>query len=74
MISAVTIMALLSNLIQFVLIMWTQRDSAGLTNQNSELKFRLQSMEQQAKLRDGIAALLFVVLQFFSLFCFIDLC
>ncbi|XP_068467925.1 bZIP transcription factor 29-like isoform X2 [Phaseolus vulgaris] len=29
-----------------------QRDSAGLTNQNSELKFRLQSMEQQAKLRD----------------------
>ncbi|GAU32299.1 hypothetical protein TSUD_63160, partial [Trifolium subterraneum] len=29
-----------------------QRDSVGLTNQNSELKFRLQSMEQQAKLRD----------------------
>ncbi|WVZ01645.1 hypothetical protein V8G54_022451 [Vigna mungo] len=31
-----------------------QRDSAGLTNQNSELKFRLQSMEQQAKLRDAL--------------------
>ncbi|KAG4979464.1 hypothetical protein JHK85_033422 [Glycine max] len=30
------------------------RDSAGLTNQNSELKFRLQSMEQQAKLRDAL--------------------
>lgn len=25
----------------------------GLTNQNSELKFRLQAMEQQAQLRDG---------------------
>ncbi|KAJ1375441.1 Basic-leucine zipper domain [Sesbania bispinosa] len=34
-----------------------QRDSVGLTNQNSELKFRLQSMEQQAKLRDGISIL-----------------
>lgn len=31
-----------------------QRDSVGLTNQNSELKFRLQSMEQQAKLRDAL--------------------
>jgi hypothetical protein len=26
----------------------------GLTNQNSELKFRLQAMEQQAQLRDGM--------------------
>ncbi|KAE9616478.1 hypothetical protein Lal_00034603 [Lupinus albus] len=31
-----------------------QRDSVGLTNQNSELKFRLQSMQQQAKLRDAL--------------------
>ncbi|KNA03903.1 hypothetical protein SOVF_204710 [Spinacia oleracea] len=30
-----------------------QRDSAGLTNQNNELRFRLQSMEQQAQLKDG---------------------
>ncbi|KAG8643980.1 hypothetical protein MANES_11G081300v8 [Manihot esculenta] len=30
-----------------------QRDSVGLTNQNNELKFRLQAMEQQAQLRDG---------------------
>lgn len=30
-----------------------QRDSSGLTSQNSELKFRLQAMEQQAQLRDG---------------------
>ncbi|XP_068646705.1 bZIP transcription factor 29 isoform X2 [Aristolochia californica] len=29
-----------------------QRDSAGLTSQNNELKFRLQAMEQQAQLRD----------------------
>ncbi|KAJ6836819.1 transcription factor VIP1-like [Iris pallida] len=31
-----------------------QRDSAGLTNQNNELKFRLQAMEQQAHLRDAL--------------------
>ncbi|URE01197.1 Basic region leucine zipper [Musa troglodytarum] len=30
-----------------------QRDSAGLANQNNELMFRLQAMEQQAQLRDG---------------------
>ncbi|KAG6485528.1 hypothetical protein ZIOFF_054088 [Zingiber officinale] len=34
---------------QFTLL---QRDSAGLVNQNNELKFRLQAMEQQAQLRD----------------------
>ncbi|KAG1359162.1 transcription factor VIP1 [Cocos nucifera] len=32
---------------------WVLRDSAGLTSQNNELKFRLQAMEQQAQLRDG---------------------
>lgn len=31
-----------------------QRDSVGLNNQNNELKFRLQAMEQQAQLRDGM--------------------
>ncbi|KAE8672860.1 Transcription factor VIP1 [Hibiscus syriacus] len=31
-----------------------QRDSAGLTNQNNELKFRIQAMEQQAQLRDAL--------------------
>ncbi|GAB2267642.1 hypothetical protein Dimus_002624 [Dionaea muscipula] len=31
-----------------------QRDSAGLMNQNNELKFRLQAMEQQAQLRDAL--------------------
>ncbi|MBA0829108.1 hypothetical protein Goarm_013731, partial [Gossypium armourianum] len=31
-----------------------QRDSVGLTNQNNELKFRIQSMEQQAQLRDAL--------------------
>ncbi|KAJ8467748.1 hypothetical protein OPV22_030300 [Ensete ventricosum] len=31
-----------------------QRDSAGLTNQNHELRFRLQAMEQQAQLRDAL--------------------
>lgn len=33
---------------------YIQRDATGLTSQNSELKFRLQAMEQQAQLRDGI--------------------
>uniref|UniRef100_A0A7N0T829 BZIP domain-containing protein n=1 Tax=Kalanchoe fedtschenkoi TaxID=63787 RepID=A0A7N0T829_KALFE len=31
-----------------------QRDSAGLTSLNNELKFRLQAMEQQAQLRDAL--------------------
>jgi hypothetical protein len=31
-----------------------QRDSGGLATQNNELKIRLQAMEQQAKLRDGM--------------------
>ncbi|CAD5163953.1 unnamed protein product [Musa acuminata subsp. malaccensis] len=31
-----------------------QRDSAGLTNQNHELRFRLQAMDQQAQLRDAL--------------------
>ncbi|XVF45395.1 hypothetical protein PTKIN_Ptkin02bG0202100 [Pterospermum kingtungense] len=31
-----------------------QRDFVGLTNQNNELKFRLQAMEQQAQLRDAL--------------------
>ncbi|XP_073272491.1 bZIP transcription factor 29-like [Primulina huaijiensis] len=31
-----------------------QRDSAGLTNQNNELKLRLQAIEQQAQLRDAL--------------------
>ncbi|GFY86092.1 Basic-leucine zipper (bZIP) transcription factor family protein [Actinidia rufa] len=31
-----------------------QGESAGLANQNNELKFRLQAMEQQAQLRDAL--------------------
>lgn len=31
-----------------------QRDTTGLTTENSELKLRLQSMEQQAKLREAL--------------------
>jgi hypothetical protein len=31
-----------------------QKDSSGLTAENSELKLRLQSMEQQAQLRDAL--------------------
>ncbi|KAG2291062.1 hypothetical protein Bca4012_006992 [Brassica carinata] len=37
---------------QFTLL---QRDMMGLTNQNNELKFRLQAMEQQAQLRDALS-------------------
>ncbi|KAL5218782.1 hypothetical protein ABZP36_019466 [Zizania latifolia] len=36
---------------QFTLL---QRDSTGLATQNNELKFRLQTMEQQAQLRDAL--------------------
>ena len=31
-----------------------QRDTTGLTAENKELKLRLQALEQQAQLRDGI--------------------
>ena len=31
-----------------------QRDTNGLTAENKELKMRLQAMEQQAHLRDGM--------------------
>ena len=30
-----------------------QRDTSGLTTENNELRLRLQSMEEQAQLRDG---------------------
>ncbi|KAH0750796.1 hypothetical protein KY290_030028 [Solanum tuberosum] len=32
----------------------SQRDTTGLTNENTELKLRLQAMEQQAQLRDAL--------------------
>ncbi|KAI3728883.1 hypothetical protein L6452_17528 [Arctium lappa] len=35
-------------------LMLLQRDSTSLTSQNNELKFRLQTMEQQAQLRDAL--------------------
>ena len=31
-----------------------QRDTTGLTAENKELKLRLEAMEQQARLRDGM--------------------
>ncbi|XP_038717195.1 transcription factor RF2a-like [Tripterygium wilfordii] len=31
-----------------------QRDAAGVTSENNELKFRLQAMEQQAELKDAL--------------------
>ena len=35
-------------------LLQNQRDTTGLTAENRELKLRLQSMEEQAKLRDGM--------------------
>jgi len=35
-----------------------QKDTTGLTTENSELKLRLQAMEQQDHLRDGTIILL----------------
>ncbi|KAL0391914.1 UNVERIFIED_CONTAM: Transcription factor b [Sesamum radiatum] len=35
-------------------ITFLQKDHAELTNQNNELKFRIQAMEQQAQLRDAL--------------------
>lgn len=39
-----------------------QRDTTGLTAENTELKLRLQAMEQQAQLRDGISDKLVIYL------------
>lgn len=36
-----------------ILIFLIQRDTTGLSSENTELKLRLQAMEQQAQLRDG---------------------
>ncbi|KAF3535291.1 hypothetical protein F2Q69_00021976 [Brassica cretica] len=33
---------------------YSQRDTTGLSSENTELKLRLQVMEQQAKLRDSM--------------------
>jgi len=37
--------------------LFVQKDTTGLSTENSELKLRLQSMEQQAQLRDGMHGL-----------------
>lgn len=34
-------------------VFFIQRDTTGLSSENTELKLRLQAMEQQAHLRDG---------------------
>lgn len=36
-----------------LLVLLCQRDTTGLTTENSELKIRLQTMEQQVHLQDG---------------------
>ena len=41
-----------------------QRDTNGLTAENSELKLRLQTMEQQVHLQDGEGLLLIYVFMF----------
>ena len=51
-------------MVQYILILFPlsccnllimQRDTSGLTTENRELKLRLQAMEEQAKLRDGMS-------------------
>lgn len=37
----------------FLMFLREQRDTNGLTAENSELKLRLQTMEQQVHLQDG---------------------
>lgn len=41
-------------LIMILFLYLVQRDTNGLTAENTELKIRLQAMEQQAQLRDGM--------------------
>lgn len=44
---------------------FSQRDATGLTAENRELKLRLQAMEQQAHLRDGMLLIFAYVCQIF---------
>ena len=37
----------------FLMVIYEQRDTNGLTAENSELKLRLQTIEQQVHLQDG---------------------
>lgn len=39
--------------LRLILLPFIQRDTNGLSSENTELKIRLQAMEQQAHLRDG---------------------
>lgn len=36
-----------------------QRDTSGLTSENSDLKIRVQTMEQQVRLQDGKVSIYF---------------
>ena len=50
---------------------YEQRDSNGLTAENSELKLRLQTMEQQVHLQDGEHLLkTFLKMPIALLYCF----
>uniref|UniRef100_A0A0E0F2T8 BZIP domain-containing protein n=1 Tax=Oryza meridionalis TaxID=40149 RepID=A0A0E0F2T8_9ORYZ len=51
-----TLLQHIPNFISFFILEFTygQRDTSGLTAENRELKLRLQSMEEQAKLRDAL--------------------
>ena len=39
--------------LNLLMVTYEQRDTNGLTAENSELKLRLQTMEQQVHLQDG---------------------
>jgi len=54
--------------------MMMQRDNSGLTTENKELKLRLQALEQQAHLRDGMSYNnLISSIIFTAIYC-IDIC
>jgi hypothetical protein len=64
-------MSILSYL-SYCYLLETQRDTSGLTAENRELKLRLQSMEEQAKLRDGMFSLKIVQFFRYSLFDYLN--
>lgn len=51
-----------------------QRDTNGLANENTELKLRLQAMEQQAQLRNGIHSKSLIPLYALLVYLFLLLC
>jgi hypothetical protein len=49
-----------------------QRDTSGLTSENSDLKMRVQTMKQQVRLQDGKTFFMYLEFKGYSHECLFD--